>query len=144
MKFGQLLEQHKIPEWYTQYCVYNEHKKRINAFKEMAKKGMTRKLKGYYTINNKGQIYCIDFIKNYKEDVAKKPAKLSVKKRTISSARKGSLVVTGTENDVRFASEIMVDKKRSETSVDSEICEESDLIQASPAFASPADRHVSI
>jgi hypothetical protein len=26
-------------------------------------------LKGYYTINKKGQIYCIDFIKNYKTDV---------------------------------------------------------------------------
>jgi hypothetical protein len=74
MKFGHLLEFHKIPEWYTQYCVYNDHKKRIDGFKDCIKKGYAKKLKGYYTINNKGQIYCIDFIKNYKDDVKNKKA----------------------------------------------------------------------
>lgn len=72
MKFGNLLEFHRIPEWYTQYCMYNDHKKRIDTFKQFCKIGHCKKLKGYYTINSKGQIYCIDFIKNYKEDVKKK------------------------------------------------------------------------
>ena len=68
MKFGHLFEFHKIPEWYTGYCRYKEHKKRIKVFKAKVKDGSARKLKGYYTINNKGQIYCIDFIKNYKNE----------------------------------------------------------------------------
>ena len=87
MKFGHLLEFHKIPEWYTQYCVYNDHKKRIDAFSGMAKKGISRKLKGYYTINAKGQIYCIDFIKNYKDDVKNKKRKPRGKKRRLSLER---------------------------------------------------------
>jgi hypothetical protein len=54
MKFGHLLEFHRIPEWYTYYCMYNEHKKRIDAFKAMTNKKLCKKLKGYYTINKKG------------------------------------------------------------------------------------------
>ncbi len=70
MKFGHLLEFHKIPEWYTYYALYNDHKNRINQFKKGTKASLTRKLKGFYTINKKGQIYCIDFIKNYRDDIA--------------------------------------------------------------------------
>lgn len=68
---------------------------------------MTRKLKGYYTINNKGQIYCIDFIKNYKDDVNQAKRRTStVKKRKLSVARKGSLIIEGAESQIRFASEL--------------------------------------
>ena len=115
MKFGHLLEFHKIPEWYTQYCVYNDHKKRIDAFKGMTKKGICRKLKGYYTINAKGQIYCIDFIKNYKEDVKNK-RKQTVKKRRLSVVRPLDQIEIRREDHAKlFASELMVDKQRSQT-----------------------------
>ena len=67
MKFGHLLEYHKIPEWYTQYCAYNEHQKRIKKFKDTNKKACVQKLKGYYTINQKGRIYCLDVIGNSKK-----------------------------------------------------------------------------
>ena len=41
----------------------------IDEFKKLHKAERVKKLKGYYMINKKGQIYCIDFIKNYKDDV---------------------------------------------------------------------------
>ena len=69
MKFGHLFEFHKIPEWYTEYVDYKELRALIDEFKALSKVEAVKKLKGYYMINNKGQIYCIDFIKNYKEDV---------------------------------------------------------------------------
>ena len=62
MKFGHLFEFHKIPEWYTEYLDYIALREKIDQFKELAKVESVRKLKGYYMINNKGQIYCIDFI----------------------------------------------------------------------------------
>jgi hypothetical protein len=90
----------------------------------MAKQGITRKLKGYYTINAKGQIYCIDFIKNYKEDVRTKKSTFKKKRRLSSVTRKKSQHVIGDEENRLFASELIVEKKRSETSVDSDIEEE--------------------
>ena len=69
MKFGHLFEFHKVPEWYNEYMDYNQLRALIDAFKIMCKEGKTRKLKGYYMVNNKGQLYCIDFIKNYKDDM---------------------------------------------------------------------------
>jgi hypothetical protein len=87
----------------------------------MAKQGITRKLKGYYTINAKGQIYCIDFIKNYKEDVRTKKSTIKKKRRLSSVTRKKSQHVFGDEENRLFASELIVEKKRSETSVDSDI-----------------------
>ena len=76
MKFGHLYEFHKIPEWYTEYVDYIALRARIDVFKRLVKADAVRKLKGYYMINNAGQIYCIDFIKNYKEhlDEAKEAA----------------------------------------------------------------------
>lgn len=64
MKFGVLFEFHKIPDWYTNYVQYGELKSRITAFKSYVEEGQADKLKGYYMINKKGQLYCIDFIKN--------------------------------------------------------------------------------
>ena len=69
MKFGHLFEFHKVPEWYAEYVDYNQLRALIDAFKTMCKEGGTRKLKGYYMVNNKGQLYCIDFIKNYKDEM---------------------------------------------------------------------------
>ena len=63
MKFGVLLEQFKIPDWYTDYVRYEELKQLINEFRSLIKAGKIKKLKGYYMINKRGQIYCIDFLK---------------------------------------------------------------------------------
>ena len=70
MKFGHLFEFLKIPDWYTEYLHYNELKDKISEFKHMCKQGEAKQLKGYYMINNKGQIYCIDFINKYRENMA--------------------------------------------------------------------------
>jgi DNA-binding PadR family transcriptional regulator len=88
MRFGHLLEFHKIPEWYTYYCLYNDHKQRIEEFQEHVQQNRCRKLKGYYTINKKGQIYCIDFIKNYKDDVKQANKKKGVKRKRRNSQEK--------------------------------------------------------
>ena len=64
MKFGHLFEFHKIPDWYTEYVHYRELKTRIDSFKAMKKAGTVKQLKGYYMINKKGQMYCIDFIQD--------------------------------------------------------------------------------
>lgn len=67
MKFGHLFEYHKIPEWYTEYVKYRDLRNLIDEFKQLKKVGRTRQLKGYWTINSKHHLFCIDFIKNYKE-----------------------------------------------------------------------------
>ena len=69
MKFGHLFEFHKIPDWYTEYVHYKELKLRIDEFKSLKKMGQVKQLKGYYMINKRGQIYSIDFIKDYKKRV---------------------------------------------------------------------------
>ena len=71
MKFGQLFEFHKIPEWYNEYVHYIELRELIDQFKSFKKLGFVEPLNGYYTINNQGQIYSIDFIVNYKDDIQK-------------------------------------------------------------------------
>ena len=69
MKFGHLFEFHKVPEWYTYYVDYSQLKALIDAFKTLTKEEAVRKLKGYYMVNDKGQLYCIDFIRNYKDEI---------------------------------------------------------------------------
>jgi hypothetical protein len=84
MKFGNLFEFHKIPEWYTEYIRYNELKDRISTFKKLMKHEKTRKLKGYYMINKDGQFYCIDFIKQARKPKrGKKKGKLGRYKSTV-------------------------------------------------------------
>jgi hypothetical protein len=86
MKFGHLFEFHKIPEWYTEYVHYKDLRDQIDQFKRFFKEGLVKPLNGYYTINKAGQIYCIDFIKNFKEETA---TPLS-KRRTLGAGRKTS------------------------------------------------------
>ena len=69
MKFGHLFEHHKIPEWYTEYIDYLALKTYITDFKSLRKAEKTRHLKGYYTINKKGRVYCIDFIHDFREKI---------------------------------------------------------------------------
>lgn len=73
MKFGQLFEFHKIPEWYTEYISYVDLREKIDEFKTLRKQGVVRLLRGYYMIGKQGQIFSIDFIKNYKEEVKSTP-----------------------------------------------------------------------
>ena len=69
MKFGNLFEFNKVPDWYTEYVQYVELKRRINLFKNLSESGEVERLKGYYMINRQGQLYCIDFIKEpFKQD----------------------------------------------------------------------------
>ena len=82
MKFGHLFEFHKVPEWYNEYMDYNQLRALIDAFKIMCKEGTTRKLKGYYMVNNKGQLYCIDFIKNYRDEMQRYEQSSDVKHNT--------------------------------------------------------------
>jgi hypothetical protein len=72
MKFGHLFEFHKIPEWYTEYVHYRELRAQIDQFKKFKKEGLVKPLNGYWTINKSGQIYCIDFIQNFKTEVKTK------------------------------------------------------------------------
>ena len=51
MKFGNLFEFHKIPEWYTEYVHYVLLRSLIDEFKSLRKLGLVRPLKGFYTIN---------------------------------------------------------------------------------------------
>jgi hypothetical protein len=73
MKFGHLFEFHKIPEWYTEYVHYKDLREQIDKFKAFCKDGLAKPLNGYYTINRNGQIYCIDFIKHFKQEVRNTP-----------------------------------------------------------------------
>lgn len=68
MKFGHLFEFLKIPDWYTEYVQYGELKNMITEFKACVKSGELEKLRGYYMINKSGQLYCIDFIKDFKNN----------------------------------------------------------------------------
>jgi len=70
MKFGNLFEYHKIPEWYSEYARYKDLRNKIDEFKALIKANQCKKLKGYYMFNKRNQVYCIDFIKNYKDDTA--------------------------------------------------------------------------
>ena len=72
MKFGHLFEFHKIPDWYTEYVQYRELKLRIDEFKAMKKAGLVKELKGFYMINKKGKIYCLDLSKDLNKKVARR------------------------------------------------------------------------
>ena len=55
---------------------YEDLKQLINEFKAFEKAGKVKKLKGYYMINDRGQLYCIDFIKNF--DIKTKKAEQKI------------------------------------------------------------------
>ena len=95
MKFGHLFEFHKIPEWYTEYVQYKDLRKKIDEFKSLVKEGHVRKLKGYWTINKKGQIFCIDFIQDFKSEIAAgnlSPRTLKKRARTISRVDESDVI----------------------------------------------------
>ena len=84
MKFGHLFEFHKIPDWYTEYVQYRELKLRIDEFKAMKKAGLVKELKGFYMINKKGKIYCLDLSKDLNKKVARR-RKISPSRLLLSS-----------------------------------------------------------
>ena len=48
MRFGQLFEYHKIPEWYNNYLKYEKLKEGIEKFQEQCNNGERLKLHGLY------------------------------------------------------------------------------------------------
>ena len=61
MKFGNLFEFHKIPEWYTEYLDYVEMRDRIDTFKKEVKVGSSKKLSGIYNLNATGSMMFVDY-----------------------------------------------------------------------------------
>lgn len=51
MKFGNIFETHKIPDWYEAYLNYKLLKKHVSKFKKGVKSGQFRKLNGIYRVN---------------------------------------------------------------------------------------------
>ena len=51
MRFGHLLEFHKIPEWYTEYLDYVEMRNLIDEHKQGVKAEKFRKLSSDYILN---------------------------------------------------------------------------------------------
>ena len=60
MKFGNIFETHKIPEWYEAYLNYKLLKKLVKNFKKGVKSGKHRKLNGIYRVNKKFVVYHSD------------------------------------------------------------------------------------
>lgn len=112
MKFGHLFEFHKIPEWYTEYVHYKDLRDLIDQFKKFAKEGLVHPLNGYYTINKKGQIYCIDFIKNYKQDTTR-DKQYAIRSASIEELARGSPKPEKKERSFSFG-EIEVKKSNPE------------------------------
>ena len=52
MKFGEIFEYHKIPEWYNMYLNYELLRQKIDDFNQ----GNPFKLPGYYFMGNTGEI----------------------------------------------------------------------------------------
>lgn len=63
MRFGELFEFYKIPEWYNQYLNYEGFKTMIETFKEKQKEGEYMKLPGLYILSMKERrLICVDLI----------------------------------------------------------------------------------
>ena len=50
MRFGSLLEFHKVPEWYTEYLDYVELRNLIDVHKQRVKQNKCKKLEGMFNI----------------------------------------------------------------------------------------------
>ena len=53
MKFGELFEFHKIPEWYNEYFDYKKFSTIITNHKETVKTGRLVKINGIYYLTDK-------------------------------------------------------------------------------------------
>jgi SPX domain protein involved in polyphosphate accumulation len=71
MKFGNIFETHKIPDWYEAYLNYKLLKKHVSKFKKGVKSGQFRKLNGIYRVNQKFVVYHSDLFdkaKNFRRN----------------------------------------------------------------------------
>jgi|LauGreDrversion4_2_1035121.scaffolds.fasta_scaffold118137_1 SPX domain protein involved in polyphosphate accumulation len=50
MKFIEVFEQHKIPDWYTEYLNYDRLAKRIKEFKKAVIDKESQKIQGFYLL----------------------------------------------------------------------------------------------
>ena len=60
MKFGELFNHHKIPEWFNDYINYNLLQNKLNTFQKCIKQKKADKLQGYYTITKDGKLVKLD------------------------------------------------------------------------------------
>ena len=61
MRFGELFEFHKIPEWYNMYLNYGLLKQNIENFQKLEKAKEMMKLPGYYIRSDvSGEIVALD------------------------------------------------------------------------------------
>ena len=60
MKFGEIFEYHKIPEWYNMYLNYELFKQKIDLFQLKKKFNEVTKLRGYYVRTSDGQLVLLD------------------------------------------------------------------------------------
>jgi hypothetical protein len=60
MKFGEIFEYHKIPEWYNMYLNYELFKQKIELFTLKKKLNEVIRLPGYYVRTSDGQLVQLD------------------------------------------------------------------------------------
>jgi SPX domain protein involved in polyphosphate accumulation len=73
MKFGEILEYHKIPEWYNMYLNYELFKQKIELFQLKKKFNEVAKLPGYYYRTTDGQLVMLEPFHEPIRTVRKRP-----------------------------------------------------------------------
>ena len=68
MKFGEIFEYHKIPEWYNMYLNYELFKQKIELFSMKKKFNEVMKLPGYYIRMDDGELVHLDLTVTNKQD----------------------------------------------------------------------------
>ena len=68
MKFGEIFEYHKIPEWYNMYLNYELFKQKIELFQLKKKFNEVVRLPGYYVRTSDGQLIKLDLTSRSKKD----------------------------------------------------------------------------
>ena len=77
MKFGEIFEYHKIPEWYNMYLNYELFKQKIELFSMKKKFDEVMKLPGYYFRKDDGQLVYLDLTLSNKQDANDTPVRVA-------------------------------------------------------------------
>ena len=77
MKFGEIFEYHKIPEWYNMYLNYELFKQKIELFSMKKKFDEVMKLPGYYFRLDDGQLVYLDLTLSNKQDANDTPVRVA-------------------------------------------------------------------
>ena len=76
MKFGEIFEYHKIPEWYNMYLNYELFKQKIELFSMKKKFDEVMKLPGYYFRKDDGELVYLDLTLSNKQDANDTPVRV--------------------------------------------------------------------